>query len=256
MISGKKHATNGTCAKRALIVGAMFAGVAVAISLARFTIGPELGFVLAFMLAMSGVLHTRIGRECLYILVNTIGVAGLNSSGRSGDDPYMGLYYFPWVILTIAATITLAVVVGARIVFRKEGKNGDWATRPEWPRPAIGPRWRLRTLIVCVALIGAVLGGVVSLYRRSQSFERLAAYHGQTCHQLYESLQPLPETSTTVELIRIMKSQRPKDVETLEAAFYHDLMEHKYAAAARQPWLPVPPDPPLSDWVRDNLPAQ
>lgn len=250
MISGKK----GTCAKRVLIVGATF-GVAVAISLARFTIGPMAGFVLFLGLIRSGAGDTRIGREFAYIIVNTIGVAGLNSSGRLGDDPFMGLYYFPWVILTIVGIMTFVVGAGARIVFRKEGKNGDRATRPEWPRPAISAQWRLRTLMVCVVLIGAVLGGAVSLYRRSQSFERLAAHHGQTSDRLYRSLGPLGD-GTTVETIRIMRSQGPKQVQTFEAALYHDLMEHKYAAAARQPWLPVPPDPPLSDWVRNNLPVQ
>ena len=102
-----------------IAVAVVFAGVAMSIRLVRTTIGPELGFALTFVLAMSGALDTRIGLECLYVLVNTIGVAGLNSSGRRGDDPFMGLYYFPWLILTIVAAITLTVVIGVRIAFRK-----------------------------------------------------------------------------------------------------------------------------------------
>ena len=127
MISGKTRTKKGMCANRALIVGAMFVGVAVtvAIWLVRITVGPVLGFVLVLGPLKEGAMDTRIGRESIYIIVNTLGVAGLNSSGRPEDDPFVGIYNFPWVILVIIVIITFVVAVVVRIVFRNEVMDGD-----------------------------------------------------------------------------------------------------------------------------------
>jgi hypothetical protein len=73
------------------------------------TVRPWLGFILFFALVQSGTSDTRIGRDLGYVLVNTVGVAGYNSSGRPGDDPYVGWENFPWLLLSLTA-ITLGLV--------------------------------------------------------------------------------------------------------------------------------------------------
>jgi hypothetical protein len=84
------------------------AGIAVGLGLWR-SVRPMLGLILFFALVQSGISDTRIGRELAYVIVHTLGVPGLNTSGRPGDDPLVGWENFPWLLLSLT-TITLGLV--------------------------------------------------------------------------------------------------------------------------------------------------
>lgn len=68
----------------------------------RTTFGPSLGAVLYLALSATGSLSIRIGRELAYVIVYVFGVAGLNTSGREGSDPFVGVANFPWVLLSLS----------------------------------------------------------------------------------------------------------------------------------------------------------
>jgi hypothetical protein len=84
------------------------------------------------------------------------------------------------------------------------------------------PRFRLRTLMIVVAIVGIVFG----LARRS------AVYHQQAERQLQilemEDFPSGPNDPLHFNLF-------------IE---YHVRLMDKYNRAARYPWFPVPPDPP------------
>jgi hypothetical protein len=89
----------------------MVAVAAIAVALGLWiSVGPILGFVLFLGLSTSGMMGTRIGRELGYVIANTLGVPGLNTSGRPGDDPFVGWDNFPWLLLSLM-TISAGVVV-------------------------------------------------------------------------------------------------------------------------------------------------
>lgn len=81
--------------------------------------------------------------------------------------------------------------------------------------------------MVGVALVAAVLGGIVTLRQRRDHAEAMEAYHGA---RFFDAMQPLPD---------------PEDWPSLKPwAEYHLAMETKWRQAARRPWLPFVPDPP------------
>jgi hypothetical protein len=86
---------------------------------ARMLIGPWIGFGFFAFLGPTGLLETRIGRELAYVVVNLFGAMGLNTSGRPGDDPFMGLENFPWALLSIG----IASAVAYRFVSRRASKK-------------------------------------------------------------------------------------------------------------------------------------
>jgi hypothetical protein len=59
-------------------------------------------------------------------------------------------------------------------------------TRKCSSKPPMGLKWRLRSMLVCVAALAICLGAWVSIQRRSERFSRLAAYHLQACDVLLE----------------------------------------------------------------------
>jgi hypothetical protein len=91
------------------------------------------------------------------------------------------------------------------------------------------PRFRLRTLMVAVAIFAIVFGSIV-LRQRAERFRQLAESNGMRRFVTGDS-----EVWIWVE--------RPVDVSPLWFEWRRALAE-KYERAARYPWLPVPPDPP------------
>jgi hypothetical protein len=96
------------------------AGIAVGLGL-WLGVGPMLGFILFLGLAQSGVADTRIGRELGYVIVHTVGVGGLNTSGRPGDDPFVGWENFPWLLLSLVSA--LAGAWNGLLVMRRKAQR-------------------------------------------------------------------------------------------------------------------------------------
>jgi hypothetical protein len=72
-----------------------------------------LGHVL-FWTFLSEIPESRIGREVGYLVVYVIGVPGLNTSGRRGDDPYLILEdYYPPVVLSL---VIVGLILGLGVI--------------------------------------------------------------------------------------------------------------------------------------------
>jgi len=93
------------------------------------------------------------------------------------------------------------------------------------------PRFRLRTLMVAVAVVAVMSGVGVRLGNRSLRFRNLADHHGlEETRHVGRGYLPGPET------VHIEVST-PKSE-------HHARLREKYRRAAARPWLPVPLDPP------------
>jgi hypothetical protein len=87
------------------------------------------------------------------------------------------------------------------------------------------PRFRLRALMVAVAIVAVLLGLWAGIERRRADFRRIARYHS------YRNLGLLVDS----------RSLTPLELRRDE---WHAALAKKYTRAARYPWLPVEPDPP------------
>lgn len=94
-------------------------------------------------------------------------------------------------------------------------------------------RFRLRTLMIVVAVVGLLLGGGLTLRRRSAQFRVLAQHH----HALagFATMTYADGSSTEFRLT-------PEGYQAKQD--WHLVLRDKYKCAARYPWLPVPADPP------------
>jgi len=112
------------------------------------------------------------------------------------------------------------------------------------------PRFRLRTLLVAVAIAGLVCGGEVMRQRRTTFLER-AAYHARLEREDLESAAHFAFWARRLPPNEVMHRRLKGGSED-----YHDYaldsshtaevnrrLRLKYERAARHPWLPVPPDP-------------
>lgn len=82
------------------------------------------------------------------------------------------------------------------------------------------PKFRVRTLLIIVAIVGLICGGGETLRRRRANFR-------QEAHDL-----------RWAEYVEWHGERRPNVAE------YYNRLARKYEYAARYPWLPVAPDPP------------
>jgi hypothetical protein len=140
------------------------------------------------------------------------------------------------------------------------------------------PRFRVRALLILVALAGISAGGIV-LWGRSVEYVRRAESadsHEKSCDNLakrwfavgpdnlnlsrgydYGILPPHPDDSQRVaELLAKLPPPSPEELKAfLDSARrtgasserrrdYYAALRRKYCRAARYPWLPVSPDPP------------
>ena len=85
------------------------------------------------------------------------------------------------------------------------------------------PRFRLRTLLILVAVVAVGLGGVLWMDRRAHHFRRIATE--------YRDMAKLLEISAATG-----SRQFGPD------AVYCRALQRKYEYAASHPWLPVAPD--------------
>jgi hypothetical protein len=99
------------------------------------------------------------------------------------------------------------------------------------------PKFRIRTLMIAVAVLGIAFGGLAGLQRmdqRRQKFRAMAQNH----------LQRSVINRLTLEGSVAHRAAKA-DTETYRMrAEYHRALNLKYDYAARNPWLPVSSDPP------------
>ena len=99
------------------------------------------------------------------------------------------------------------------------------------------PKFRVRTLMIAVAVLGIAFGSLAGLLRlgqRTQRFRALAAQHGQreTVNRLaVQGLMMQGAANPGIERHRVLTE-------------YHHALNLKYQYAASHPWLPVSSDPP------------
>ena len=106
------------------------------------------------------------------------------------------------------------------------------------------PRFRLRSLMVAVAVAGVVIGGE-SMRRRRVDYLRQAQYHAHLQQRLVVfSPGWIPETEAEDERYRQAISRFFAKMASRPWTVYHARMKGKYLRAADRPWLPVVPDPP------------
>ena len=88
------------------------------------------------------------------------------------------------------------------------------------------PRVTTRRLLMLVAALAVILGGLTTLQRRRERFRRIAAEYSSASKAVYTG---------------------PDDLTMQE---YHADLALKYKAAADRPWLPIEADPPPTDGIR------
>ena len=99
------------------------------------------------------------------------------------------------------------------------------------------PRFRTRTLMIAVAVVGLTFGGLAGLLRmeqRRQTFRALARNHQH---------REIVNNLTLVGLVAHRAAKADTERHRMLAE-YHRALNQKYRRAALYPWLPVPPDPP------------
>ena len=109
------------------------------------------------------------------------------------------------------------------------------------------PRFRIRTLMIAVAVVGIPLGWLTS---RRSSFQRRSIEHFAALNEAdrrkwmrYEALDA-DGPYTRMGYFEPASDSDPQVVRFDRLFFYHAELANKYQDAARYPWLPVAPDPP------------
>lgn len=103
-------------------------------------------------------------------------------------------------------------------------------------------RFRIRVLLVGVAVVALILGTFVALRRRASDFRQRANAHVVVskwlAHQAWLEVKwpPMPGG---------LENQERRRSWYIEASQYHDDLARKYASAADRPWLPIMADPPV-----------
>jgi hypothetical protein len=106
------------------------------------------------------------------------------------------------------------------------------------------PRFRVRTLMIVVAVLALPLG--LCMERRSR-FLRLAAEHAREAYRGGSALPMIfdnsgPEPRYCDDSGRELSASEAEQRIALNS--WHDSLALKYRRAAASPWLPVEPDPP------------
>jgi hypothetical protein len=92
------------------------------------------------------------------------------------------------------------------------------------------PRFRLRTLMLAVALAAILMAVVGVLAARHDHFRSMALSHGRQARRL--------------EKLAANAAGKDREKAILRRFVWHADLHDKYARAAKRPWLPVVPDPP------------
>jgi hypothetical protein len=99
------------------------------------------------------------------------------------------------------------------------------------------PKFRIRTLMIAVAVLGIAFGGLAGLQRMAQRSQRLLALARN--HRQRGIVNRLTLEGSVAH--RAAKAETERYRMRTE---YHDALKLKYEYAARHPWLPVSSDPP------------
>jgi hypothetical protein len=105
------------------------------------------------------------------------------------------------------------------------------------------PRFRLRTMMILVAVVGVIAGiGIVGERRRAR-FSELADQHRlQVVNVLEGPTDYDGEFRGDPDVLNL--EMRPVTGVVRLRDLWHMAMARKYRRATRYPWLPVEPDPP------------
>jgi peptidoglycan/LPS O-acetylase OafA/YrhL len=167
-----------------------------------------------------------------------------------------GVAWQEWTRSWVGAPVLVAACVAAVVLVSlathgSRRRAREWSPRPGAEdelasRPAIGPmmgpspRFRLRTLLIAVAVAAMALSGL-HLWRLSREYRRRA--------DQYSSEHFIWEGDGAAEL-EARQRMSPAEWEAYMDRRYQEIlrwrqhMQAKYRRAARYPWLSVPPDPP------------
>ena len=102
------------------------------------------------------------------------------------------------------------------------------------------PRFRLRTLLILVAL-SAVPLALIQVRRRREHYRVQAELHGSLEQFFRAGIAGMGATIGGRTSSQLRSIREPRRVA------YHAALRAKYERAAARPWLPVPPDPPPPD---------
>ena len=91
------------------------------------------------------------------------------------------------------------------------------------------PRFRLRTLLIAVTVVGMVLGGGITLWRRYESRWQMALFHWERAQQHYRIAIRYPRKHPIVK--RLVRQAEP-----------YQMVAERYRWAALHPWEPLPPE--------------
>jgi len=103
-------------------------------------------------------------------------------------------------------------------------------------------RFRLRTLMILVAVVSVLLGLTASLLRRRASFQRKAENYARKASQEYTNGMIAAQVPW-FDGARPSKLQVRMQEEHNELGDYYAGLRVKYERAAVRPWLRVPPEP-------------
>jgi hypothetical protein len=118
-------------------------------------------------------------------------------------------------------------------------------------------RFKVRTLVIAVAVVGLVLGGV-QMWRRAVQFEKTARYFALVEASERRTYDWLSMRAEGGESERLLTRSRPSKDDRHRAvaaradmatragriAAHSEALRRKYEWAAAHPWASVSPDPP------------
>lgn len=102
------------------------------------------------------------------------------------------------------------------------------------------PRFHLRTLMVVIVFIGLVMGAGIAVLRlddKARGYRRKAMTYRQNVVSFRSVIWNLEKTAPGPHYGRLPLLRKRAD--------YQAFLRDKYERAARSPWLPVLPDPPM-----------
>lgn len=98
------------------------------------------------------------------------------------------------------------------------------------------PRFRLRTILIAIAISG-LMAGFVAAGQRTAYRQQEAYRHYRLAINYENQIRNLPADEICGPIDRKLFSSLRKRFD------YHVYLYIKYKDASRHPWLPVPPDP-------------
>jgi hypothetical protein len=110
------------------------------------------------------------------------------------------------------------------------------------------PQFTIRRLMVLVMIAGLALGAE-SMRRRSHAYRARAAQCGQwvAVNKAMIGSIALGGTNPGVSAQETRRRIEAEEKSARRRAEHYQRLESKYERAARYPWLPVEPDPPMPE---------